>query len=186
MRTFSERSCASTEKEVRQAHANRRPVRLLPARLSGLFIPVLAARDIRAEPPAKRDYGSSERDGANGDRPYQQACGGNREAGSRARGRRNKGLALLCLALTGCGLAHPKTVYLTRNCVTKQEYEKFAKGEPPKVHDQLTGQGDADTRPLAGSALELRGWGHAMLQTLRICSDEKQAGDLINDKLSSK
>lgn len=84
---------------------------------------------------------------------------------------RTSSILLAALALSGCGLAHPKTVYLTRNCVTKQEYEKFAKGEPPKVHDQLTGQGDADTRPLAGSALELRGWGHAMLETLHICSE---------------
>lgn len=96
---------------------------------------------------------------------------------------RTSSFIVLALTLGGCGvLQHPKTVYLTRNCITQEEYEKLRDGEPPKVHDKLTGQGDADTRPLAGSSLELRGWGHAMLETLHVCADAPDAHQ-IADKL---
>jgi hypothetical protein len=59
---------------------------------------------------------------------------------------------------------------LTRSCLTQQQYEQLKASEPPKVHSKLTGKADEDVRPLAGSSLELRAWGHALLDTLKICS----------------
>ena len=73
---------------------------------------------------------------------------------------------LFALALTGC--AH--TSYLTRSCLTQEQYNQLAQSEPSKVHDKLTGQADKDIRPITGSALELRAWGETLLGTLKVCA----------------
>jgi hypothetical protein len=86
---------------------------------------------------------------------------------TRARKRLCTVVPLAFLALTGC--VH--TSYLTRSCLTKEQYEQLKSQEPPRIKDKLTGKADEDTRPLAGSAIELRAWGHALLDTLRICTD---------------
>jgi outer membrane lipoprotein SlyB len=75
---------------------------------------------------------------------------------------------LLALALTGCAT----TQTLTAPCVSQAEYNRLAAAEPQKVKSRLIGQGDADSRVLAGSAIELRAWGEAMLGTLKICSNK--------------
>ena len=95
-------------------------------------------------------------------------------------------LVAIALSLGGCAILphRTKTVYLTRNCVSQETYDRLKNGEPPKVHDKLIGQGDADTRPLAGSALELRGWGHAMLETLHVCADAPDATKLADRLLN--
>jgi hypothetical protein len=74
---------------------------------------------------------------------------------------------LLALALSAC--AGPQ--YLTRSCISAEQYERLKAAEPPKVHSKLTGKADEDTRPLAGSALELRSWGHVLLDTLQTCAE---------------
>lgn len=91
-------------------------------------------------------------------------------------------LAVLALALTGC--VHTRTVYLNRDCITHEQFQKLKDGEPPKVHSSLTGKADEDTRPLAASALELRLWGHALVDTLEVCSapDTHKIADKILDE----
>ena len=74
--------------------------------------------------------------------------------------------AILALALAGC--THTQT--LTRSCLTPEQYAKLEQAEPAKVHGKLTGQADADIRPIAGSAYELRAWGHMLLGALRVCA----------------
>ena len=87
--------------------------------------------------------------------------------GTRARKRLCTVVPLALLTLASC--AH--TSYLTRSCLTKEQYELLKSQEPPHIKGKLTGNADEDTRPLAGSAIELRAWGHALLDTLRICTD---------------
>jgi hypothetical protein len=43
--------------------------------------------------------------------------------------------------------------------------------EPPKVHDQLTGQADKDAGILAGSAIRLRAWGQALNHIIEGCRE---------------
>ena len=64
-------------------------------------------------------------------------------------------LALGLIALTGC--AH--TQYLTRSCISAEQYNK------------LTGKADEDTRPLAGSILELRAYSGMLLGVLETCAE---------------
>ena len=91
--------------------------------------------------------------------------GGDYLVGSRCRTR--PALTLLAaLSLSACA-----TPTVTRSCITQQQYEQLKASEPPHIKSKLTGKADEDVRPLAGSALELRAWGHALLDTLRICSE---------------
>lgn len=78
-------------------------------------------------------------------------------------------ILMLCAAaysLSGCATSQT----LTAPCISQAEYDKLAASEPQKVKSRLTGQGDADSRVLAGSAIELRAWGETMLGTLKICT----------------
>jgi hypothetical protein len=72
-------------------------------------------------------------------------------------------LILVALMLAGC-----TTVPV--NCLTRADYERLKSAEPPKIHDKLTGKADEDVRPIAGSAYELRSWGHTLLDSLEVCS----------------
>ena len=69
------------------------------------------------------------------------------------------------VALSGC----QSTRYVTRPCVSAEQLAELKSQEPPKVADKLTGQADADIRVVAGSALRLRGWGHNLLDVLKVC-----------------
>jgi hypothetical protein len=72
-------------------------------------------------------------------------------------------LALAALLLTGC-----QTIPV--NCISRADYERLKSAEPPKIRDKLTGRADEDVRPIAGSAYELRSWGHTLLDSLETCS----------------
>jgi hypothetical protein len=61
------------------------------------------------------------------------------------------------------------TRYVTVPCVTGEQYEKLKSAEPPKVGDKLTGRADEDIKPIAGSAVRLRAWGHGLLGVLEGC-----------------
>ena len=73
-------------------------------------------------------------------------------------------LILAALMLAGC------TTVRGGNCITRADYERLKAAEPPKIHDKLTGRADEDIRPIAGSAYELRSWGHTLLNSLEVCS----------------
>lgn len=73
---------------------------------------------------------------------------------------------ILALLLTGC--AH--TRYVTIPCLTKEQLAERQKAEPPKIHDQLSGDAAKDIRPIAGSAVELRAWGRGNLDILGGCT----------------
>jgi hypothetical protein len=75
--------------------------------------------------------------------------------------------ASVAILLSGCA-----THTLTRSCLTAAQYEQMKGAEPAKVHDKLTGQADADIRPITGSAIELRSWGEAELGLLSICASD--------------
>jgi hypothetical protein len=72
------------------------------------------------------------------------------------------------IALAGCTTAR----YVTVPCVTGEQYEKLKSAEPPKVGDKLTGRADEDIKPIAGSAVRLRAWGHGLLGVLEGCREE--------------
>jgi hypothetical protein len=74
-------------------------------------------------------------------------------------------LPLAFLLLAGC--AHQP---LMTSCITKDQLAELERQEPPKVKDKLTGHADEDIRPIAGSNLRLRAWGHNLLDTLRVCA----------------
>lgn len=80
---------------------------------------------------------------------------------------------LIYVGIAGAALSACATPTITRSCLTREQYEQLKTSEPPHVKSKLTGKADEDVRPLAGSALELRAWGHALLDTLRICSENK-------------
>jgi hypothetical protein len=63
------------------------------------------------------------------------------------------------------------TRYITRDCVSAEQLAELKAQEPPKVSDRLTGKADEDVRVVAGSALRLRGWGHNMLDVLKVCAN---------------
>jgi uncharacterized lipoprotein YajG len=74
-------------------------------------------------------------------------------------------ITLAAVLLSGC-----QTKFVTRSCLTPQQYAELKSQEPPKVTGSLTGKADEDVRVIAGSALRLRGWGHNMLDVLKICA----------------
>ena len=76
---------------------------------------------------------------------------------------------LAALALSAC--AHQP---LLTQCVSAKQYEQLKNSEPPHVRDRLHGKADEDIRPITGSAIELRAWGHALLDTLKICSELRE------------
>ena len=75
-------------------------------------------------------------------------------------------LAFLGLfVLSGCAT----TRYVVRDCLTTEQYDELRRAEPPKVTDKLTGRADEDIKPIAGSAIRLRSWGHGLLNVLEGC-----------------
>lgn len=72
-------------------------------------------------------------------------------------------LALMALALVGCA---PPVRYISTPCLTK---DQAIPAEPPKVHDQLTGEADKDLRIVAGSNIRLRAWGEGLNHILEGC-----------------
>lgn len=74
-------------------------------------------------------------------------------------------LILAALLLSGC--AHK---VVTRSCITPEQLQQLKDAEPPKVGDSLTGRADEDVRTLGGSAIRLRAWGGALIDTLEICA----------------
>lgn len=75
-------------------------------------------------------------------------------------------LLALTLALASCATTR------TTKCVTKEQYEELAAGEPAKVGDQLTGDAAQDIKPISGSAIRLRAWGRGLLDVLGGCVSE--------------
>jgi hypothetical protein len=71
------------------------------------------------------------------------------------------------IALCGCATTQP-TRYVSVYCVPSGTQ---LPAEPPKVHDQLTGQADKDAGILAGSAIRLRAWGQALNHILEGCRE---------------
>lgn len=69
------------------------------------------------------------------------------------------------LTLSACST----TRYVPTKCVSKEQLEQIRRDEPPKVHDQLTGNAEQDIKPIAGSAVRLRAWGEGMLGILGGC-----------------
>jgi hypothetical protein len=72
---------------------------------------------------------------------------------------------LAALALTGC----TTTRYAPTYCLTRAQYEQLKAQQPPKVHDQLTGQADRDTQILAGSLIRVRAYSDGLLTILAGC-----------------
>lgn len=73
-------------------------------------------------------------------------------------------LATALLALSGC--AHS----VIAPCISREQLEELRRQEPPRVKSKLTGRADEDVRPIAGSNLLLRTWGHNLLSTLEVCA----------------
>lgn len=67
-------------------------------------------------------------------------------------------------ALSGC----VTTRYVTVPCVSKNQQ---LPAEPPKIHNQLTGEADKDLRIVAGSNLRLRAWGEGLQSILEGCRE---------------
>ena len=79
-----------------------------------------------------------------------------------------RGIAVAAgLLLSGC--AH--TQYLTRSCITQDQLKQLKAESPPKIRDKLTGKADEDTRPLAGSILQLRAYSGMLLGVLETCAE---------------
>jgi hypothetical protein len=68
-------------------------------------------------------------------------------------------------ALSGC-----QTRFVTRSCISPEQFKELKAQEPPKVADKLTGRADEDIRPIAGSAIRLRGWAHNLLDVVELCA----------------
>jgi hypothetical protein len=93
----------------------------------------------------------------------------NREASARDRrlstaGRPVAASLLLALALTGCAT----TRYAPTYCLS---HNQALPAEPPKVHNQLTGQADRDLEIVSGSAIRLRSWGEGLETILEGCRE---------------
>jgi hypothetical protein len=71
------------------------------------------------------------------------------------------------IALSGCATTQPVR-YTPVYCLSP---ETQLPAEPPKVHDQLTGEADKDAGILAGSAIRLRAWGEALNHILEGCRE---------------
>lgn len=89
-----------------------------------------------------------------------------------------KALTLLAaLALSGC----ETTRYVSRACLTDEQFEKLVTAEPECVREctkyrgkvekggWLTGDSEKDIRPISGSAIRLRDYSHGLLDTLDGC-----------------
>ena len=74
-------------------------------------------------------------------------------------------ILLAALALSGCAT----TRYVSRPCLTAEQYDELKRAEPPKIHDKLTGRADEDVKVLGGSAVRLRGYAHGLLNVLGGC-----------------
>ena len=61
------------------------------------------------------------------------------------------------------------TRYVSRPCLTQEQYDELRAAEPPKVADRLTGRADEDIKIIAGSAIRLRAWGRGALNVLEGC-----------------
>ncbi len=72
------------------------------------------------------------------------------------------------LALSGCST----TRYVSTPCLTQEQLDELRKAEPPKVGDRLTGNAAEDIKPIAGSNVRLRAWGHGLLNVLGGCASE--------------
>lgn len=68
------------------------------------------------------------------------------------------------LALTGCATTQYK--YIPTYCLSPAQQ---LPAEPPKIHDQLTGDASKDVGLLAGSAIRLRSWGEGLQTILEGC-----------------
>lgn len=77
-----------------------------------------------------------------------------------------KTVILLCLILGACAGRTPEPVLVPTPvpCVTGDLPD-----EPPHVQDQLTGDSGRDIGIIAGSAIELRAWGRALLGIAEAC-----------------
>ena len=75
-------------------------------------------------------------------------------------------ITLAALALAGC----QTTRYVTRDCLTREQFEELKRQEPEKISGKLTGRADEDIRAVGGSALRLRAWGRNLLDVLEVCS----------------
>jgi hypothetical protein len=102
-----------------------------------------------------------------GTRFEQNARRGNRSSAAPQRGRSRVAIALAALALTGCAT----TRYAPTYCLTRAQYEQLKAQQPPKVHDQLTGNADRDTQILAGSLIRVRAVNDGLLTILGGCVD---------------
>jgi hypothetical protein len=81
-----------------------------------------------------------------------------------------KKLFALCLLSGFCSAcAHDR--FVTVHCLTRAQYEQLKAQQPPKVHDQLTGQADRDTQILAGSLIRVRAYSDGLLTILGGCVD---------------
>jgi hypothetical protein len=95
------------------------------------------------------------------------SASGARHNGPIGRARVGPPLILAALALTGCATTQPVR-YTPVYCLSSGTQ---LPAEPPKVHDQLTGQADKDAGILAGSAIRLRAWGEALNHILEGCRE---------------
>lgn len=75
-------------------------------------------------------------------------------------------MGLLALALSGC----TTTRYVSTPCLTPEQLAELKQAEPPKVSDKLTGNAAEDIKPIAGSNIRLRAWGHGLLTVLGGCT----------------
>lgn len=76
------------------------------------------------------------------------------------------GVALVALAaLTGCA---PHVRFAPTYCLT---HDQALPAEPPKIHNQLTGQADRDLELVAGSAIRLRAYGEGLRTILEGCRE---------------
>jgi hypothetical protein len=98
--------------------------------------------------------------GLRGHRPWGTPRGGNPKRGALFS-------ATIALCLTGCATTQPVR-YTPVYCLSN---ETQLPAEPPKVHDQLTGEADKDAGILAGSAIRLRAWGQALNHILEGCRE---------------
>jgi hypothetical protein len=82
-------------------------------------------------------------------------------------GSANAASAALFLVLTGCATTRYAPVY----CITRAQLEELKRQQPPKVHDQLTGNADRDTQILAGNLIRVRAYSDGLLTVLGGCVD---------------
>jgi hypothetical protein len=86
------------------------------------------------------------------------------------RARKRLALAVPLVFLTACTQT-PQVRYVSTPCLTQLQLDQIKSQEPPKVHDQLTGDASHDVGPLAGSAIRLRAWGEGLITVLSGCTE---------------